>query len=288
MIIHKNQRKKIMQKKNNLEEYIKKHFYDCVLFNYKTKVKLDDGTCFYEEIADSLCVKTKNTKREIALLDYYRDKYLNKNINNYNIYNVRFDWKYWHEDSRCIYFDCKCNKCGRLIFQTAHNFILHPIICKCSDKKYIHLAEIDFDWDKKLFPYRKRVSSIYDDNDFYDIYMEKIFNLYFDNYGVIKRMGFSSINEFKDKETYIIGNVSIPLKDKYITFENVYYNYFMEIPKETKNMFLETRKNVIYNPILYFYNGNNHYNFELLKKEGLSINKTFDSFVFIYFSKEKR
>lgn len=280
-------KKKDNAKKNNLEEYIKKHFYDCVLFNYKTKVKLDDGTCFYEEIADSLCVKTKNTKREIALLDYYRDKYLNKNINNYNIYNVRFDWKYWHEDSRCIYFDCKCNKCGRLIFQTAHNFILHPIICKCSDKKYIHLAEIDFDWDKKLFPYRKRVSSIYDDNDFYDIYMEKIFNLYFDNYGVIKRMGFSSINEFKDKETYIIGNVSIPLKDKYITFENVYYNYFMEIPKETKNMFLETRKNVIYNPILYFYNGNNHYNFELLKKEGLSINKTFDSFVFIYFSKEK-
>lgn len=283
--------KKIDKVANNLtfdiEEYIKKRFYDCIMFGYKVKVKLDDGTCFYEKIVDSLCVKSKNTKREIALLDYYKNKYLNKNINNYNIYDVRFDWNYWYEDARCVYFDCKCNKCGRVIFQTAHNFILHPIICKCCDKKYIHLAEIDFNWDIHLFPYRKRISSIFNDNEFYDIFMEKIFNLYFKNYGMVKRMGFSSINEFKDKETYIVGNVSIPLDDKYITFENVYYNYFMDIPEETKDMLWRTRKNIIYNPILYFYNGNKQYNFEVLKKQGLIINKKYDSFVFIYFSKEK-
>ena len=150
----------------DMKEYIKEHYIDCVMFGYKIKVKLDDGTFFYEELIDTISTKSKKTKRELALLDYYKDKYLNKHIHNYDIYNIRFDYHYLYDDERNVYFDCKCNKCGRLIFQTAHNFILHPIICKCNDKKYKHLSSVDFDWDKGLLPYRKRISSISDDNQF--------------------------------------------------------------------------------------------------------------------------
>lgn len=280
----------VKDKKSNIEEYIYNHYPDCVMFEQKVKVKLDDGTYFYEEIVDSLDVKRKNTKREIALLEYYTTKYLNKNINNYNIYDIRFERNFWYADEgRSVYFDCKCNKCGRLIFQTAHNFILHPIICKCNDKKYKNLEDIDLEWDKGLFPYRKRISSFYDDNKFYDIYMEEIFNLYFNNdRGMIKRIGFSSINEYNENETYIIGNVSICINDEYITFENVYYNYYMVIPEEFNYKYLSNaRKSIVFNPILYFYDDNDNYNFEILKKEGQIINKKYDSFVFIYFSKIK-
>lgn len=265
-------------------EYIKEH-YDFNSFVVKYKVKLDDGTYFFEEIDDTVSTKRKNTKKETIFLNYFTKKYLNKSIHNYLIYNIRFDKHFFYDDTRQLYFDCKCNKCGRVICQTAHDFLLEPIVCKCSDKKYQFLAEIDYEWDKGLIPYKKR---IFFDDLYYDISMDDLFNMYLENNDVIYRMGFSSIKNYNIAEAYFTGCVSIPLNGKYINFENVYYNYYSDMSDKNNDMYpMSFRHKHIYNPILLFYDGEKYYDFKKLTKESLFVNKKYDSFVFIYFEKEK-
>lgn len=265
-------------------EYIKEH-YDFNSFVVKYKVKLDDGTYFFEEIDDSIGTKRKNTKKETIFLKYFTKKYLNKSIHNYLIYNIRFDKHFFYDDTRQLYFDCKCNKCGRVICQTAHNFLLEPIICKCSDEKYKFRAEMDYEWDRGLIPYKKR---IFRGDSYYDISMDDLFNMYFENNNVIYRMGFSSIKNYNIAEAYFTGSVSIPLEGKYINFENVYYNYYSDMSDEKDDMYpMSFRHKYVYNPILFFYDGEKYYDFKTLTKESLLVSKNYDSFVFIYFEKKK-
>ena len=268
------------------------------VYAYDTiQIKLDDGSIINERFSGFILTESKkskyyHSKTEKILKSYFTKKYLKIEIHNYKIMNIYIDLfpsTAITIKSKCIYFTCKCKKCGRIIEQVSDDFLVNPIKCNCCLEKNIEKEDIDLNWEIKLSSYVKRVydtlSLLSNDEEiyYYDIYIKDYFTFYFKDNNNLKRAGLAEIKKFNAERNYIIGNVSIPFRNKYITFSNVYYylgkdyDYGHRYTKETNKYF---------NPILYYYDDDNksYDSSDYIKNNTIFEGKT-NSYIFIYFEK---
>ena len=223
---------------------------DCILENINFNVEklektiivtTDDNEQIIEGYKDSIYTYKLENKHKVFQA-YFKNKYLNKNINNYEIINVTLEkneWDYpysWgHYD---IYFYCKCNNCGRTIKQQAIDFLIDSIECKCHNRncdKNIVISfkeikkDVDDTWEKLLIPYKVRAISSFTNlnkNDYFDLSLDSINPYYLILDNELKRIGFSKIKEFNAFRKFVVGQYLIYTnKDKYLTYSNVYYSF---------------------------------------------------------------
>ena len=268
------------------------------VYAYDTiQIKLDDGSIIDERFSGFILTESEkskyyHSKTEKILESYFTKKYLKKEIHNYEIMNIHIDLfpsTAITIKRKCIYFTCKCKKCGRIIEQVSDDFLVNPIKCNCCLEKNIEKKDIDLNWEIKLPIYVKRVYdnlSLLPNNEeiyYYDIYIKDYFTFYFKNNNNLKRAGLAEIKKFNAERNYIIGNVSIPFSNKYITFSNVYYY----LGKDYIYGYRYTKvKNKYFNPILYYYDDENKsYDVSNYIKNNTIFEGKTSSYIFIYFEK---
>ena len=268
------------------------------VYTYDTiQIKLDDGSIIDERFSGFILTESEkskyyHSKTEKILESYFTKKYLKKEIHNYEIMNIHIDLfpsTAITIKRKCIYFTCKCKKCGRIIEQVSDDFLVNPIKCNCCLEKNIEKKDIDLNWEIKLPIYVKRVYdnfSLLPNNEkiyCYDIYIKNYFTFYFKDNNDLKRAGLAEIKKFNAERNYIIGNVSIPFSNKYITFSNVYYY----LGKDYIYGYGYTKvKNKYFNPILYYYDDDNKsYDVSNYIKNNTIFEGKTSSYIFIYFEK---
>lgn len=268
------------------------------VYAYDTiQIKLDDGSIIDERFSGFILTESEkskyyHSKTEKILESYFTKKYLKKEIHNYEIMNIHIDLfpsTAITIKRKCIYFTCKCKKCGRIIEQVSDDFLVNPIKCNCCLEKNIEKKDIDLNWEIKLPIYVKRVYdnlSLLPNNEeiyYYDIYIKDYFTFYFKDNNNLKRAGLAEIKKFNAERNYIIGNVSIPFSNKYITFSNVYYY----LGKDYIYGYRYTKvKNKYFNPILYYYDDENKsYDVSNYIKNNTIFEGKTSSYIFIYFEK---
>ena len=286
-----------MQKNNEITyqeelDYINKS--NLVLYNEIENIKLDNGMHINEDFSsyiDSVSTKSKyyHSKTEKILKSYFEKKYLNKEIYNYKIIGAYADW--FPSTARIarikyIYFSCKCKKCGRIINQISDDFLENPIICKCNSNKS-EIEKVDLQWEKNILPYVKRVYDAFslssmqaNDKNYYDIYISDCFTFYYKKNNEIRRAGFSSIKKYSAERNYIVGDIKILFNDEYITFSNVYYN--LGIYYDYGYIYTRETYNAL-NPMLYYYDGEKHYDVKNFKNDNCFFEGKTVSFMLIYF-----